>query len=193
MILEPKTIALEGNAGRPSHKGMGIGEDISFTLNTVDRHGVAYSLDALSSNSMKSDNPNSGCREVDTARTLDTASPCPSKNQGGIAIVQEYAVRRLTPTECARLQGFPDWWGHIEPKSDMTDDEVEFWNEVRKKKAEIEGQEPPKHMSKKQAIKYHNKLYSESAEYKMWGNGVALPTTAAVLGAIAEEIREERQ
>jgi DNA (cytosine-5)-methyltransferase 1 len=49
---------------------------------------IAYSFDALSSNSMKSSNPNSGCREVDVAKTLDTTTPEPSKNQGGIAIAQ---------------------------------------------------------------------------------------------------------
>ena len=52
---------------------------------------VAYSLDALSSNSMKSSNPHSGCREVNVARTIDTSNPDPSKNQGGIAIVESKA------------------------------------------------------------------------------------------------------
>lgn len=50
---------------------------------------MVFSLDAKDSNSMKSDNPHSGCRETDTARTLDTANPTPAKNQGGIAILQE--------------------------------------------------------------------------------------------------------
>lgn len=50
---------------------------------------IAYSLDSKDSNSMKSDNPISGCRETDKSRTLDTTNPDPSKNQGGIAIVQE--------------------------------------------------------------------------------------------------------
>lgn len=50
---------------------------------------IAYSLDSKNSNYMKSDNPNSGCRETDKVRTIDTATPNPSKNQGGIAIVQE--------------------------------------------------------------------------------------------------------
>jgi DNA (cytosine-5)-methyltransferase 1 len=50
---------------------------------------VAYSLDSKDSNSMKSSNPKSGCRETDKARTIDTSNPDPSKNQGGIAIVQE--------------------------------------------------------------------------------------------------------
>jgi DNA (cytosine-5)-methyltransferase 1 len=49
---------------------------------------VAYSFDALASNSMKSANPHSGCREVDLSKTLDSSHPCPSKNQGGIGIVQ---------------------------------------------------------------------------------------------------------
>ena len=35
----------------------------------------AYSFDSLSSNSMKSSNPKSGCRKVDVARTVDTAYP----------------------------------------------------------------------------------------------------------------------
>lgn len=46
----------------------------------------AYSFDSLASNSMKSNNPKSGCRETDISRTLDTTIPDPSKNQGGIAI-----------------------------------------------------------------------------------------------------------
>jgi DNA (cytosine-5)-methyltransferase 1 len=48
-----------------------------------------YAFDSLSSNSMKSSNPNSGCNEVDVAKTLDTWKPDPSLNQGGIAIVEE--------------------------------------------------------------------------------------------------------
>lgn len=57
---------------------------------------VAYSFDSLASNSMKSANPHSGCREVDRATTLDTSRPDPAKNQGGIAIVH-------TPAYC--IQG----------------------------------------------------------------------------------------
>ena len=49
---------------------------------------IAYSLDSKDSNSMKSSNPTSGCRVTEKARTIDTTNPDPSKNQGGIAIVQ---------------------------------------------------------------------------------------------------------
>jgi len=48
-----------------------------------------YAFDSLSSNSMKSSNPDSGCNEVDVAKTLDTWRPDPSLNQGGIAIVEQ--------------------------------------------------------------------------------------------------------
>lgn len=50
---------------------------------------VAFSLDSKESNSMKSGNPYSGCRQTELARTIDTTNPDPSKNQGGIAILQE--------------------------------------------------------------------------------------------------------
>ena len=52
---------------------------------TVER--VTYSFDSLASNSMKSKNPHSGCRQVELAKCLDTSNGCPSKNQGGLAVV----------------------------------------------------------------------------------------------------------
>ena len=61
---------------------------------------------------------------------------------------RKYIVRRLTPTECARLQGFPDWW--------------------------CDGANG-----------------SDSAQYKLWGNGIALPCAADVIGRIAEGMEKE--
>ncbi|MCL2853305.1 MAG: DNA (cytosine-5-)-methyltransferase [Defluviitaleaceae bacterium] len=57
----------------------------------------AFSLDSDAGNSMKSSNPLSGCRAVETARTLDTTNPCPSKSQGGVAIVEESAALDVYP------------------------------------------------------------------------------------------------
>ena len=71
-------------------RSIGYQKERSPTLNAEcggNKPAVVYSFDSLASNSMKSPNPKSGCREVDTARTLDTTSPDPSKNQGGIAIL----------------------------------------------------------------------------------------------------------
>ena len=58
---------------------------------------------------------------------------------------RRYIVRRLTPLECCRLQGFPDWW----------EDGAEG---------------------------------SDSARYKMWGNGIALPCAFDVMHRIAKEL-----
>lgn len=59
----------------------------------ADHQQLIYSFDSSNSNSMKSANPNSGCRQVETARTLDTSIPDPSKNQGGVAVVEVYDAR----------------------------------------------------------------------------------------------------
>lgn len=86
--------------------GIGYGEEVSPTLAAapsgtnrtpaVVTPAVAYSFDSLSSNSMKSKNPHSGCREVDVAKTLDTTDPTPSKNQGGIAVVAPAVALDMT-------------------------------------------------------------------------------------------------
>ena len=94
--------------------GLGVSDDNkSYTLTSGDKHAVAYSFDSLSSNSMKSSNPHSGVREVEKSRTLDTTLPTPDKNQGGIGIVEKLKVRRLTPIEAERLQGFEDDYTRI--------------------------------------------------------------------------------
>lgn len=95
----------------------------------------------------------------------------------------EYIVRRLTPTECARLQGFPDWWGQIDHKDDFTDEEYTFWLDVRNTWAEINGKQV-KEYTKEQMLKWYNGLHTDSAEYKMWGNGLALPCAVFVMEGI---------
>lgn len=75
-------------------KGALVQNEKSATLSTLQDQTLfvaeppkAYSFDSLASNSMKSSNPHSGCREVEIAKTLDTSPPDPAKNQGGIAIL----------------------------------------------------------------------------------------------------------
>ena len=104
---------------------------------------------------------------------------------------RRYIVRRLTPTECARLQGFPDKWGHIEPKAELTEDEYRFWLEVRKTHDAINGR-AVKDYNEKQMLTYYNKLWTDSAEYKMWGNGIALPCALYVLQGIKDALVEEQ-
>ena len=99
-------ICLQGNgidrADTAGCNGKGWNDQTCYTLNTIDRPAVAYSFDSLASNSMKSSNPNSGCREVTVAKTLDTSDPNPSKNQGGIAVVQ---AAGFCPEQSAKTRG----------------------------------------------------------------------------------------
>ena len=98
---------------------------------------------------------------------------------------RKWIVRRLTPTECARLQGFPDMHGHPDHKDSLTDDEHAFWLNVRNTHAMINGR-AQKQYTREQMLKWYNGLHTDSAEYKMWGNGIALPCAAFVLGQIAK-------
>lgn len=100
---------------------------------------------------------------------------------------RNYIVRRLTPTECARLQGFPDWWGEIPKKDNLTDDEYVFWLNARNTYAKINNK-TTKEYSKEQMLSWYNKLHSDSSEYKMWGNGIALPNALYVMQGIAEVV-----
>lgn len=88
--------------------------------------------------------------------------------------VENSIVRRLTPTECERLQGYPDGWvSELPAKEDMTDDEVEFWNKARKTECEIEGKNF-REMNKEQTLRWYNKMIrSESSQYKALGNSIA--------------------
>ena len=95
-----------------------------------------------------------------------------------------YIVRRLTPTECARLQGFADWWCSDLGTENPTECEIAFWREVFETHRQIVGTSK-RAKSDKQIIKWLKNPHSDSAEYKMWGNGVALPNVYFVLSGIA--------
>ena len=95
-----------------------------------------------------------------------------------------YTVRRLTPTECARLQGFPDWWCHDLGTENPTGEEIAFWQDVfETHRRLVTHAKKPK--TEKQIRKWLADPYSDAAEYKLWGNGVALPCVFFVLSGIA--------
>lgn len=95
-----------------------------------------------------------------------------------------YAVRRLTPTECARLQGFPDWWCSNLETPESTDEEIRFWMDVFETHRKVMGT-AKKARTRNQIVKWLKNPHTDSAEYKMWGNGVALPCVFFVLAGIA--------
>ena len=213
--LVVETVALEGNGQRPSHRGDGYAvTDKSYTLNSTEVHGVAYAIDQQGGKgnanyeenimpTMCSDSHgtphavayedpiaidraffNQGKNALYEPQTYEdgTVPTLVAKGPGAVAV--RYIVRRLTPTECARLQGFADRWGDIEPKSKLSDDEYHFWLDVRKTYDAINGR-ADKDYTKKQILTWYNKLQTDSAEYKMWGNGIALPTALYVIQGIA--------
>lgn len=97
----------------------------------------------------------------------------------------KYIVRRLTPTECARLQGMPDLWCRLSQIADMSDEDYEFWKQAHKTYAEINGK-AYKEKSKEQMIAWYNKLQVDSSEYKAYGNGMALPCVRVPIHGIAQ-------
>jgi len=95
----------------------------------------------------------------------------------------DYIVRRLTPTECARLQGFPDWWCDGLAIPEPTETEIVRWREIFVVHAKAVGN-TVKVKTDAQIRKWLQNPNSDSAEYKMWGNGVALPNVLFVLSGI---------
>ena len=104
------------------------------------------------------------------------------------AIISEYIVRRLIPTECGRLQGFPDVWANDLSIINPTEDEIIYWKSVFKEHAEALGI-ARKDKTENQIKKWLSNPESDSAKYKMWGNGIALPCAEFVMQGIANELQ----
>ena len=160
-----------GRADKNGPQGSGVNEDVSFTLDAADRHAVAYCMTTGNyTQTLKEQSPTLMARDYKDPPVVNETEP-------------EYIVRRLTPTECARLQGFPDWWCAGLGTDEPSEDEIEFWTEVFETHRLVVGTSSrPK--SRTQIVKWLKDPHSDSAEYKMWGNGVALPNVYFVLSGI---------
>ena len=199
-----------GRDDKNGPQGSGVNEDVSFTLNATDHHAVAYPTYCTSKNShftqaekelantlvatdykdppVINDVQTASGKEVFGTLSASMGSKQWLGNQeafsGDYHIMEpEYIVRRLTPTECARLQGFPDWWCSGLGTEEPTEDDLAFWREVFETHRKIAGTST-KPKTDKQIIKWLKDPHSDSAEYKMWGNGVALPNVYFVLSGI---------
>lgn len=148
--------------------GNGLSESIAHTLNTTDRHAVIYDARGNGTggvaptvtgdhNGRVSDYSavvcagNGQLNQISMAEQSNTLD-CMHDQQMILAKTGEpkrkYIIRRLTPLECCRLQGFPDWW----------EDGVQG---------------------------------SDSARYKMWGNGIAFPCAYDVMSRVKRLLEEE--
>lgn len=207
-IEKTPVYCLQGNgidrADTAGCNGKGWREDKCYTLNTIDRPAVVYSMATGQANAeiSKDKSPTLNCNHeqpivaaIDCRNLRETGNiygTLQAKPNGGQslnysgAVRVNYIVRRLTPIECARLQGFPDEWGILDEKEDFTEDEYKFWLEVRNTYAKINGKSE-KEYTKAQMLTWYSKLHTDSAEYKMWGNGIALPNALYVMQGIATE------
>ena len=160
-----------------------ICEDLSPTLSCNHEQPIIFDKEVY----------NSGANAAG-GHYIAEGGPAPTLRGTGHApgVCDQYIVRRLTPTECARLQGFPDRWGDIPLKDTLTDEEYAFWLNVRNTHAAINGR-TTKEYTKAQILKWYNKLHSDSSEYKMWGNGIALPCALYVMEGIAEALQQEEE
>lgn len=225
-FVENMSPTLRAKGGRPPFIFENHGQDSRFngplekaqTLSSALGTGgnnqpfVVYDIRQTSENTK---NERHNIYPCNLSRTIDTSGNTPTRNQGGVAIVEnddiysmsknshfskadknltsslvatDYKdppliykkyVRRLTPKECGRLQGFPDGWCDDLGMENPTEKEVEFWKKVFQKDAEIRGLKKEK--TDKQIIKWLKNPHTDSAEYKMWGNGIALPCVIYIL------------
>ena len=183
-VVEPEgtqAFALQGSMIGRSIKngpqGSGISGDVSFSLTAADRHAVACPTYCTSKNSHFT---RAGKELADTLVATDYKDP-PVINDAGRE--PGYIVRRLTATECARLQGFPDWWCSGLGTEDPADEEMAFWRDVFEARRRIMGtSKKPK--TDRQILKWLKAPHSDSAEYKMWGNAVYVGNVYFVLSGI---------
>ncbi len=201
-----------GRADKNGPQGDGINEDVSFTLNTCDKHAVVYAIDRETFNCGQNFVRNVGISENGVSATLNAQGPSAvatpvyssSKNSFFTRASEDcadtlvatdykdpplindvgYTVRRLTPQECALLQGMPTWWCQDIGIENPTEEDLDFWRDVfETHRLAVSPEKKPK--TDKQILKWLKNPHSDSAEYRMWGNGLAACNAFYVLAGIA--------
>lgn len=170
-IAVVQSYALQGNMiGRKDENGPqgdGVNEEVSFTLNTIDRHAVcAMSVGFFHASEEQA--PALLARDY--------------KDPHIVCDNVEYCVRRLTPDECCRLQGYPDGWCRNLASDHPSDEEIPRWTGILAQWDAIQGRKRSR--TRKQVIKWLQNPHSDSAEYKAYGNSVAVPCVFFVLAGI---------
>ena len=127
----------------------------------------------------------------------ETNGTLQAKSSGGSSVnlnnvvlnPEDIILRRLTPTECARLQGMPDWWTTDIHYTEVSEEDLVFWRDVFET-YRLATNPKRKPFTDKQIIKWLQDPYSDSAEYKMWGNGMALPCVLYVMEGVVGALKE---
>ena len=228
--IHQQTFVLQGSmigrADKNGPQGSGINEDVCFTIDTCDRHAVAYGIgrDAFNQGQNALYKPaieeelqptlvakgpgavaeptwSASKASFFTMASEEVANTLVASDYKDPPIVNDedddgirYIVRRLTPVECLRLQGLADWWCDGLGTENPTEEEIAFWTDVfETHRKVITHADKPK--SEKQIIKWLKDPYSDSAAYKMAGNGIAVPCAYFVLSGIvwADGLEDENE
>ena len=164
------------------------------SFNSGEKAGYNFSVDEELEPTMVSSGPNAVGHPYHSSKNsyhtsfsdgdvVDTLVATDYKDPPTVSKEPYYIVRRLTPTECARLQGFPDWWTDGLASEEPDDEEVSRWMDRFETQRNALGLDT-KPKTENQVRKWLRSPYSDSAAYKMWGNGVSLPNVVFVLSGI---------
>lgn len=174
--------------------GAGFAVETSYCLDTGKPHCVAYELPAevadISSEPDSNSASDSGKAESKVAVTREEAEAMTYEELRAAVLKaraerpRKHRVRRLTPLECSRLQGFPDWWllvrDALPGRSEISDEEAA---ERVKMYASV-----GIHMT----VEDVKALMPDSALYEMIGNSMAAAVVGRVLKGVIREAANRR-
>ena len=192
-------------------QGDGVNREVAFTLDTVERHAV-YAMTTGSFTQLDEEkSPPLMARDYkdppvvgkdEPAYALDRACFSAGENAqysmnvgeekaptlvaegpGAVAAPAEYLVRRLTPGECCRLQGYPDGWCENLESPAPSNKETDRWEAIFEEwRTAMGGKTKPK--TRRQIIRWLQNPHTDSAEFMAYGNSVAVPCVFFVLAGI---------
>ena len=209
-----------GSKEQNGPQGDGINREVAFTLDTVDRHAV-YAMTTGSFTQLDEEkSPPLMARDYkdppvvgkdEPVYALDRACFSAGENAqysmnigeekaptlvaegpGAVAAPAAYLVRRLTPGECCRLQGYPDGWCENLESPAPSNKETDRWEAIFEEwRTAMGGKTKPK--TRRQIIRWLQNPHTDSAEFKAYGNSVAVPCVFFVLAGIVWAMEEGEQ
>jgi DNA (cytosine-5)-methyltransferase 1 len=183
--VSPTLNGSDGGGGRNPAGFVLVYPSIAATLTA--RHDGSPCIDRGATVVAVHQNQAGELRAGEVANTLSTNANASGRNAPLVATIEksDYILRRLTPQECALLQGFPsDYCAGLETP-EPTGADISFWTEVWETHRRVTGK-PAKPKTASQIAKWLRQPYSDSAEYKLWGNGCSLPCVCFVMAGIRE-------
>ena len=113
-----------------------------------------------------------------------------AEGPSAVAAPADYLVRRLTPGECCRLQGYPDGWCENLESIAPSNKETDRWEAIFEEWRVCSGSKT-KPKTRRQVIHWLQNPHTDSAEYMAFGNSVAVPCVFFVLAGIVWTVESE--